>query len=465
MKELLKQIPKVDKILSDPLFESYSKKYDSAVLVSFIQKELDVIRQEILKKSHWIKREDFVKRIADQIDRELVPFTRKAVNGTGIVMNTGLGRAPFSENAVIAAEEVMRGYCTLEVDVKTGKRGRREDGISNLISLITGAEAATVVNNNAAAVFICINTLSNRKEAVISRGELVEIGGSFRMPDIIKKSGAKMKEVGATNKTKLSDYKDALSSRTGALLKVHSSNYRIEGFTQEVSLKELAGFARRNGVLLYYDLGGGIFGELSKYGLPHEPTVSEAVRDGADVFSFSGDKVLGGPQCGIIAGRKDIIEKIKKNPLMRVLRLDKVRLALLEETLKYFITKDPFDSGHATLKLLSEKRPSLKKKTQELVRLIKATVPQSWKVCAEDVFDQAGSGAMPTEKLKGAAVSIVPEGLSVTALSEMMRTVSNVPIFGYINNERYYLSLRTIFENDFPIICGNLEKICLRIRS
>ncbi len=465
MNELLKLIPKVDKILSDSLIQDYLKRFDRSFIVTLIQNELDTIREEILKKSLVLKTDDVVKRIKGRIEDTLAPFTGKAVNATGIVMNTGLGRAPLSEKAVARANEVMTGYSTLETDVRSGKRGRREDGISALISLITGSEAATVVNNNAAAVFICINTLSNRKEAVISRGELVEIGGSFRMPDIIRKSGARMIEVGATNKTNLSDYAGAVGPKTGALLKVHSSNYRIEGFTQEVSLKELSALARETGVPLYYDLGGGVFEELSKYGLPHEPTVFESIRDGADVFSFSGDKVLGGPQCGIIAGKKEIIEKIKKNPLMRILRLDKVRLALLEETLKYFITNDPVGSGHVTLRLLSLKRPELKQKAKELSGMIKKIVPPGWKVMVEDVNDQAGSGAMPTEKLEGAAASIEPAGISVTAFSEKMRTVSKIPVFGYINNEKYYLSLRTVFESEYELICSNLTKICKRISS
>jgi len=459
MNELLKKIPKVDKILNDPVFSGLKAKYKNEIIVKLVQSELDSLRKKIISGIAKEVPENLIQKIADIIEDKFKPFTARVVNGTGIVLNTGLGRAPLPEKAVLRAEEVLRGYCSLEVDIISGKRGRREDKISELISLITGAEAATVVNNNAAAVMICINTLASKKEAVISRGELVEIGGSFRMPDVIKKSGAKMIEVGATNKTKLSDYEEMISPKTGVLLKVHTSNYRINGFAEEVSVKELSELSQKVNVPFYYDLGGGIFDDLSGYGLPHEPTVFEAVKEGVDLFSFSGDKVLGGPQCGIIAGKKELVEKVKKNPLMRVLRTDKIRLALLEETLKYFLTDDPVKNGHLTLKLLSEGRDSLRKKAVDIKSDLNKIVPKAWKIVIEDVLDQAGSGTLPTEKLKGTALSFDQKDISVTRLSEEMRTIADVPVFGYINEEKYYLSVRTIFERDFADISNSLKKI------
>ena len=316
MKEILKKIPKVDKILNDSCFSDLKAMYKNDILVKLIQTELDALRNGILEEKIKEVPYDLMKRIADVVEGKFKPFTAKVVNGTGIVLNTGLGRAPFSENAISNAESILHGYCSLETDLATGKRGRREDKISELISIITGAEAATVVNNNAAAVMICINTLAQKKEVIISRGELVEIGGSFRMPDIIKKSGAKMIEVGATNKTKASDFKEVITSKTGALLKVHTSNYKINGFVEEIEVKDLSALSKKHNIPFYYDLGGGIFEDLEKLGLPHEPTVFEAVKEAVDLFSFSGDKVLGGPQCGIIAGKKEFVEKVKKNPLM-----------------------------------------------------------------------------------------------------------------------------------------------------
>ena len=387
MKEILKKIPKVDKILNDSCFSDLKAMYKNDILVKLIQTELDALRNGILEEKIKEVPYDLMKRIADVVEGKFKPFTAKVVNGTGIVLNTGLGRAPFSENAISNAESILHGYCSLETDLATGKRGRREDKISELISIITGAEAATVVNNNAAAVMICINTLAQKKEVIISRGELVEIGGSFRMPDIIKKSGAKMIEVGATNKTKASDFKEVITSKTGALLKVHTSNYKINGFVEEIEVKDLSALSKKHNIPFYYDLGGGIFEDLEKLGLPHEPTVFEAVKEAVDLFSFSGDKVLGGPQCGIIAGKKEFVEKVKKNPLMRVLRTDKIRLALLEETLKYFLTNDPVKSGHLTLKLLSEGRDSLRIKAESLKEQVKKVAPKAWNVEIEEVLD------------------------------------------------------------------------------
>ncbi|MBN2790050.1 MAG: L-seryl-tRNA(Sec) selenium transferase [Candidatus Delongbacteria bacterium] len=459
MQNILKNIPKVDKVLESNEFVSLRNKYKHEILVKLIQDELDTVRRDILKNKRKSIDKDILSKISDSISERFLPFTRHAVNATGIVLNTGLGRAPLSEVALENLQGILQGYSTLEVNVETGKRGRREDKISELISIITGAEAATVVNNNAAAVMICINTLAQRKEVIVSRGELVEIGGSFRMPDVIKKSGGKMFEVGSTNKTKISDYEDAITTKTGALVKVHTSNYRIEGFTDEVTVKELAELGKKHNIPFYYDLGGGIFSDLDKYGLPHEPTVQEAINDGADIYSFSGDKVLGGPQCGIIAGSKELIEKVKKNPLMRVLRTDKIRLALLEETLKIFVEKDPVNSGHLTLKLLSAKRSDLKKKSEKLKEQIESIVPKHWKVKVENVLDQAGSGTLPTEKLEGLAVSIEQNDLGVSKLSKEMRMISKTPVFGYISDEKYYLSSRTIFENEFSQIKQNLNEI------
>ena len=459
MQEILKQIPKVDKVLDSKEFTQLRTKYKHEILVKLIQVEIDDLRSSILKGKKKNIEKNILSKIVSSIKKRFIPFTRHAVNATGIVLNTGLGRAPLSEKALTNLQGVLQGYSTLEVNVETGKRGRREDKISELISIITGAEAATAVNNNAAAVMICINTLAQRKEVIVSRGELVEIGGSFRMPDVIKKSGGKMVEVGSTNKTKVSDYEDEITSKTGALVKVHTSNYRIEGFTDEVSVKELSELGKKHNIPFYYDLGGGIFSDLSKYGLPHEPTVQDAIKDGADLYSFSGDKVLGGPRCGIIAGSKELIEKVKKNPLMRVMRTDKIRLALLEETLKIFVEKDPIDSGHLTLQMLAARRNDLKKKAENLKKDISSIVPKKWNISVEEVLDQAGSGTLPTERLEGIAVSIQQSDISVSKFSKEMRLIDKTPVFGYINDEKYYLSLRTIFDSDIQQINLNIKAI------
>jgi len=468
-KYLLKKIPKVDKILLHKDFNELSKKYKQDILVKLISAVLDNVRKKILSSKSLtddfilaLEKDDsdiFIELLVRNIENTFKPFIRKVINGTGIVLNTGLGRAPFSKRAIENLASILEGYSSLEVNIETGKRGRREDQIDKLISLITGSESATVVNNNAAAVLICLNTLSEGKEVIISRGEQVEIGGSFRMPDVIEKSSCKMIEIGATNKVHLKDYEKAISSNTGALIKVHTSNYKVEGFVKELSIEDLATLGKKHKIPTYYDLGGGIVENLKNFGLPYEPLVQESVVAGIDLVSFSGDKVLGGPQCGIIAGTKELVEKVKKNPLMRAMRLDKVRLALLEETIKIFMENKGTKNDHLTLKLLSLKRDELINSAEKLKKKIIVAIPKNWEVSIEESFDQAGSGTLPTEKLEGISISIKQNDISLTKFSNLMRTITDIPVFGYVNNEKYYLSLRTIAEKEFEIVSDNLGKI------
>ncbi|PID29250.1 MAG: L-seryl-tRNA(Sec) selenium transferase [Candidatus Cloacimonadota bacterium] len=458
-KELFKMIPKVDLVIEDerliPIFENYDRK----LIVKIIGDELNLLRKDIASGKVKSLDYDFViKRVLKRINIILSDFTTAMVNGTGIVLNTGLGRAPLSKSAVEKALSVMEGYSTLEVDVKSGKRGRREDKIDSLVSLLTGVEAATVVNNNAAAVMICLNALAEDKEVIISRGEQVEIGGSFRMPDIIEKSGCIMKEVGATNKTHPFDYENNITENTGALVKVHTSNYKVKGFVEETSLEEISDIAKRYKIYSYYDLGGGIIEDLGKYGLPHEPLVQESIRAGIDLVSFSGDKVLGGPQCGIIAGKRELVEKVKKNPYMRAFRLDKIRLALLEETLKGYL-KNSIREVNTTFNLLTMGVDELENRAKRLKEFLVDFLPDDWKVETEAIEDQAGSGTMPTQLLNGWAISIDQKKVSPNKLSEQMRVKSSTPVFGFVRNEKYYLSVRTIFDKDYQIIEENLKAI------
>ena len=469
MKYLLKKIPKVDKILFHENFKSLVDKYKQEILVKLISTLLEKVRKNLLSENilrdnfiSALEKDDtdlFVKYLADDVKYSFKPFIRKVVNGTGIVLNTGLGRAPFSSSAIDNVSKILEGYSSLEVNIATGKRGRREDQIDKLVSLIAGTESATVVNNNAAAVLICLNTLSEGKEVIISRGEQVEIGGSFRMPDVIEKSACNMVEIGATNKVHLKDYENAISDNTGALIKVHTSNYKVEGFVKELSIEDLANLGKKYKIPTYFDLGGGIVEDLRDFGLPYEPLVQESISAGIDLVSFSGDKVLGGPQCGIIAGKKEFVEKVKKNPLMRAMRIDKVRLALLEETIKIFMRKDGSKNDHLTLKLLSLKRDELNIKADKLIKEIKNVVPKNWEIIIEKTLDQAGSGTLPTEKLEGISISINQDDISLTKFSNLMRTITDIPVFGYINNDKYYLSLRTIAEKEFGIIIDNIKKI------
>ncbi|MBN1971136.1 MAG: L-seryl-tRNA(Sec) selenium transferase [Candidatus Delongbacteria bacterium] len=458
-KELLKSIPKIDNLIKSEKLEQFFNLYERNFVLKFINEVIDELRSLILAGKIDSFDEDWIiEKVHKKITDIFAVFTGKVVNGTGIVLNTGLGRAPLSENAIDKLNEILRGYSTLEVDVESGKRGRREDKIDSLVALLTGAEAATVVNNNAAAVMICLNTLSEDKEVVISRGEQVEIGGAFRMPDIIKKSGAIMIEVGTTNKTHLKDYENAISENTGALVKVHTSNYRVMGFTKEIEIEELAELGKKHNVETYFDLGGGVIKDLSIHGLPYEPLVSDSLKAGIGLVSFSGDKSLGGPQCGVIAGKKELIDRVKKNPLMRAFRMDKLRLSLLEETLKGFFRND-YAKLNKTYELLTTPKDKLKEKAENLFNLLYQNIQDKINFKIIELEDQAGSGTLPTETIKGFGVSFTQQKISCNRFANLMRTIGEVPVFGYVSNETYIISIRTLFDGDNDIILNNCRKI------
>lgn len=459
MQKLLKKIPKVDKLLEAAELAVYTKKYRQDIVVLIIRECLDKYRLEILSgKIKIVELKNIIKIITREFEMLDDDFIGPVVNGTGVVLNTGLGRAPLSDSAIAKATGIMHGFCSLEFDIDSGKRGRREDKISRLICLLTGAEAATVVNNNAAAVMICINTLAEKKEVIISRAEQVEIGGAFRMPDIIKKSGGKMVEIGTTNKTYPDDFRKAITTKTGLLLKVHTSNYKIVGFVQETSLKEMSEVKNEFKIPLYFDLGGGAIKNLADFGLPYEPLVQDAIKDGADLVSFSGDKILGGPQCGIIAGKKELIEKIKKNPLMRILRTDKIRLTLLEETLKIFLQNN-LKQEHHTLKLLTLSPESLKNAAEELAEQIRNISHPKVTVTVCQLPDEAGSGTLPSEKLTGYSLKISINGYSAEKISRHFRTNGGCPVIGYIHDEGFYLSVRAINQDEYPVILDKVANI------
>ena len=376
------------------------------------------------------------------------PRLRPIYNLTGTILHTNLGRALIADAAIEAAVAAMRNAVALEFDLEKGRRGDRDDIIRSLLCELTGAEDATVVNNNAAAVLIVLNTLAKGRSAIVSRGELIEIGGAFRMPEIMSRAGAKLAEVGTTNRTHLKDYAGAIDARTGLILKVHTSNYRIKGFTAEVGASELAALARGHGVPLVNDLGSGTLIDLSRFGLAHEPTVSEAISDGADVVTFSGDKLLGGPQAGFIVGRKDLLARINRNPMKRALRVDKLRLAAIEATLKLY--RDP--------NRIAERLPTyrhLAKSPDQIAALAHRLLPKLHAKlggrCSLDVIacaSQIGSGASPLETIPSAGIAIRP-----TAKRGMGRALVNltdafarlpVPVIGRIENQAFIIDLRCL---------------------
>lgn len=459
--EALKRIPQIDKLLLNPELANLRNKYPK-LITGFAREAADELRNRILKGKNLQRPETIaVKMIIKMLDKCLAPNILNVINATGVILHTGLGRAPLSVSAQENIAKISQGYSSVEYNLETGKRGERLSIVDSLICELTDAEMAAVVNNNAAAVLLVLNSLANRKEVIVSRGELVEIGGSFRIPEVMKRSGAKLVEVGATNKTKIEDYEAAISSRTGAILKVHTSNYRVLGFTHEVSIDELTELGSKRNVPVIADLGGGVIYDLRKWGLPYEPVSSEYIQAGADLITFSGDKVLGGPQCGIIAGKSWAVEKCRKNHLMRALRVDKLILAGLESTLKSYLSPDTLLEDIPALKMLAMTKEEIKIRAESfLEKLSCSELPGMEYAELRESFSQTGSGALPLEKLPSYSVCIKPKG-AVTGFAKKLR-MGNPPVVGIIQNDELLLDFRTVFPDQIDVMFQALEKILAR---
>jgi L-seryl-tRNA(Ser) seleniumtransferase len=445
----LRDLPSVDQVLRTPAGAHAAERFGRAPATAAIRAALDEVRACVLAgQLAALPSADHVASAAtDALEHGARSRLRPVFNLTGTVLHTNLGRALLAEEAVAAATAAMRSAVALEFDLSTGKRGERDDHVRELLIELTGAEDATVVNNNAAAVLLVLNTLGLAKEAIVSRGELIEIGGAFRMPDIMARAGVTLVEVGTTNRTHPKDYAGALTSETGLVLKVHTSNYRIEGFTKEVPGRELADIAHARGVPLVNDLGSGTLVDLSRIGLAHEPTVREAVAEGADIVTFSGDKLLGGPQTGFIVGKTALIEKINKNPMKRALRVDKIRLAALEATLRLY--RDPERLAHKlpTLRLLARTREDIAARAADLAGPVAEILDGAFDVEVIDCASQIGSGALPLETLPSAALAIRPTGGAsggqLNALASALRELP-IPIIGRIAEGALLLDLRCL---------------------
>ncbi len=456
--QLLRQIPKVDELLRHPRLASLSCQH--TILTETVREVIDSLRQAILAGEEPSLQPD---SLCDEVERLVQKKTtmnlRPVINATGIVLHTNLGRAKLSTAAVQAIQSVAQDYNTLEYNLEKGSRGSRYSHVEQLISKLTGAEDAMVVNNNAAAVMLVLSTMARGKEVVTSRGELVEIGGAFRVPEIMSQSGGTLVEVGTTNKTHPSDYVRAVTENTGAFLKVHTSNFKIVGFSEEVSLEEMVRLGHERNIPVIYDLGSGAMVRLEDYGILDEPNVLDAMKSGADIISFSGDKLLGGPQAGIIIGRREYIEAMKKNPLTRAFRIDKLTLAALEATLREY--QDPAQAiqNNPTLRMITATMETLVPKGEQLLAELQRTCDGSYTVELTEDFGQVGGGSVPTQMIRSSVVAVEPTLVSPDVLEQRLRRIS-LPIIARISKDRLLLDVRTIEEHHFSYIAESIRDCC-----
>lgn len=459
---ILSRLPSVDQVLQSSIGQVAEARFGRPRTVAAIRITLERMRKDIRGGARpELGAEGLGRAAHDRLEADHLPRARQVVNLTGTVLHTNLGRALLAEEAIKAAVAAMRAPVALEFDLATGSRGERDAIVRDLLVELTGAEDATVVNNNAAAVLIVLNTLAGGGETIVSRGELIEIGGAFRMPDIMARAGTRLVEVGTTNRTHLKDYDAAIGPETALVMKVHTSNYRIEGFTKAVSAVELSRLAHDRGLPLVDDLGSGTLIDLSRHGLAKEPTVAEAVAAGADLVTFSGDKLLGGPQAGFVVGRKDLIARINKNPMKRAMRLDKIRLAALEATLKLYLDPDRLAERLPTLRLLARKEKEIEEQAKRLLPALVDAVGPEFDVSVIACSSQIGSGSLPLETLKSAGLAVSPldpkaGGHVLIELAARFRNLPR-PVVGRVSEGALKLDLRCL-ENETDFL-ANLKHL------
>ena len=446
--KLLRELPSVDRLLRhsrcEMLLTRYNRDYVTQICRDVVHAWRATLRQG-KGASNELSEEAILAQVENRIAAESRPGHVRVINATGTILHTNLGRALLPQAAIDAMTAVARHTVNLEYDLTAGKRGRREETIQKLLVELTGAEAATVVNNNAAAVLLGLNTFAQGKEVIVSRGELIEIGGAFRIPEIMVKSGAILKEVGSTNRTHAADYENAIQDQTALLLKVHTSNYKVVGFTSEVTLEELVAIGKQHNLPVMEDLGSGALIDLSHYGLPKEPIVAERIRAGANIVTFSGDKILGGPQAGLMVGSKEWIGRINKNHLQRALRCGKLTLAALEATLRLYRQSPDIMQAIPTLKAFTRSLDEIRAAGEQALPKIQAVLGKAFRASLENSTSQIGSGALPTEELPTLVIAVEHQKLSANAIAQRFRA-SQPPIIGRINDDRFLLDLRTIFD-------------------
>ena len=444
--KLLRELPSVDRVMTHPaaapLLERFSRPFVTETLRGLIDELREGIKSGRELPPDRLKDESIITDLERKLARAARPAMVRVVNASGTILHTNLGRALLSEAAAEAVGLVARHPVNLEFDLHRGKRGQREAGIETLLRELTGAEAATVVNNNAAAVLLGLNSMAEGKQVIVSRGELIEIGGSFRIPEVMAKSGAVLREVGTTNRTHPRDYAEAIGDNTGLLLKVHTSNYRVVGFAAEVGLKDLVAIGRERGVPVMEDLGSGALLDLGKLGLPREPLVAERVAMGADVVTFSGDKILGGPQAGLVAGKESWIDRMNRNPLKRALRCDKLTLAALEATLRSYVQSPDLLDEIPALRAFSRPLDKLEEGGKSVLPLLRERLGPDYELELVDSTCQIGSGALPTEEIPSKGIAVRGNGMSADQVAQVFRG-ADPPVIGRIKNDRFILDLRS----------------------
>ncbi len=454
-KDTLKSIPGVDTLLQQPAVKHLLGDHPRTVVTDVVRAVLERLRESVVSGQRKIPTRDaLAQEIALEVTRAGLRGLRRVVNGTGVILHTGLGRAPLPQTAKDALLDVA-GYCNVQSSLETGERTTREAFIADLLTRLTGAEAATVVNNNAGATLIVLNTLAKGMEVIVSRGQMVEIGGSFRIPDVMAQSGATLVGVGTTNRTHLRDYEQAITENTGLLLRVHASNYKILGFTKEVSLPELVALGRKHGLPVVDDLGSGALVDLRRFGVEYEPLVSDSIRDGADIATFSADKLIGGPQGGVIVGRKELVNRVRKNPFFRAMRICKLTLASLEATLRLYLDDEMLLREVPFYRILSTPVPEVKARAEALAERIRKEVHDLEVSVQEDVA-RPGSGALPVEELPSYSVGVTESSQGAAELARRLR-MHSVPVFTKIREEKVLLDMRTVFPEDQDEVVSALK--------
>jgi L-seryl-tRNA(Ser) seleniumtransferase len=459
---ILRNIPSVNDLIESPPLKKLVERVSHNVVADGVRSFLDEMRQNVAQAASEVKLPDvgeLAERIAGRILQGEQPSLRPVINATGILLHTGLGRAPLADEAIEAMVTVAKDYASVELDLKSGQRSQRVAAVETVLKQITGAEAVAVVNNNAGATMLTLAALARDKEVICSRGELVEIGGSFRLPDVMAISGATLREVGTTNKTHLRDYASAIGEETAAVMQVHTSNYLVVGFTAAPSLADLVQLGRKHDLPVIHDIGSGALIDFAQYGLTGEPLAAESVRTGADVVLFSGDKLMGGPQCGIIIGRKKYVDAISRHPMMRALRVDKVTLAALAETLRLYRDPKMAEASVPLLQLLSTSIENLKNRAERLAPQMAAAEAVSEAAAVEEVA-QVGGGSMPTQEIPTWCIALAPSSGGVDGLAASLRTGKQA-VVGRIQQDRLLLDLRTVPPRQDRLLVEAVEAVSI----